>query len=452
MTTKVLSVDVRAMTVPWRACCIAVCLVLSSSSGAADLVEVYKQGLEQDPQYQQVQATHEAIRETYKQARARLLFPTLNFNANVARNFQALEQGFGVSGDLSFTNKRYVLSLTQPIFHFDRYRTLEQTDFQTREAMIRVDVAHQDLIIRVVERYLDVLAAIDGLNFALAETEALMRQLDQSNQRFEVGLIAITDVQEAQAGFDLARAEEIEAENTIEDAREALREVTNQDHEALASLNDEIPLLVPTPEDIDAWAERALVQNLDMAAAQANMQAARAEIRIQRAGHLPSLDLVADRSISESGGRFGDTEIDNTAIGLQLQVPIFEGGQVLSRSREAAHRYQVAMQQFEQQKRRTLRETRDAYRGVVSGISRVKAFNQAVVSSTVAVEATEIGFAVGTRTAVDVVNVERELSRARRDYARARYDYILDILRLKRGAGTLSPEDLEQVNGWFSEQ
>ncbi|MGH8581179.1 MAG: TolC family outer membrane protein, partial [Gammaproteobacteria bacterium] len=309
---------------------------------------------------------------------------------------------------------------------------------------------HQDLMIRVAERYIAVLAAEDNLVFSRAETAALKRQLEQSNERFEVGLIAITDVQEAQAGYDLARADEIQARNGLDNALEALREITSAYHSDLAGLRDQMPLVRPDPPEIDSWARRARSQNLRLSAAKIAMELAKAEIRRESSGHLPTLDLVGTYGEDDRGGRFGQTSIDATTIGVQVSVPLFEGGQVNSRTREAVYRYQEAAERLEQQRRAVERQSRDAFLGVLTGISRVQALKQALSSSETATKATQAGYSVGTRTAVDVVNSERDLLRARRDYSQTRYDYMLNGLRLKHAAGTLSPEELAVVNDWFT--
>jgi len=211
-----------------------------------------------------------------------------------------------------------------------------------------------------------------------------------------------------------------------------------------------MPLISPQPAEIDVWTQMALKQNLDILASRHAVDTARKEIKRQLAGHLPTVDVVARHSFSETGGRFGLFERTETAVGLELNVPIFQGGFVSSRVRETHARLNEQLERLEQARRSAQRLTRQAYLGVISGISRVKALKQTVVSSETALQATEAGFDVGTRTAVDVVAAERATSQARRDYARARYDYLLDTLRLKQSSGTLSKEDLSHVNGWLN--
>lgn len=421
-----------------------------SNAVAVDLFEIYQMAESGDPVYRQAVAAYEAALEAKPQARA-LLLPTLSLNANTATNNQDISTATGSSpGDISFNSHGYSLDISQPVFHYDRYLSLQQADLQIQQARAEVDASLQDLIIRVAERYFDALAAIDNLDFVRAEKTSLGRQLEQAKQRFEVGLIAITDVQEAQAGYDQSVANEILAENLIDNTHEALREITGNYLSDLAPLGNSMPLVSPKPDVIEDWTKISQEQNLKVIAAKRQLENARQEIKIQKSGHLPTLDIVANKGYSSSGGRFGGAQIHSEAIGLELNVPLYEGGLVNSRTREAHSLYNQAYQQLEEAYRAAQRQTREAYLGVISGISQVKALNQSVISSESALEATQAGFEVGTRTTVDVVASQRGLLQAKRDYARARYDYILNTLRLKQAAGTLTPEDLQGINGWLN--
>jgi outer membrane protein len=436
--------------------------------GAEDLVAIYTLAERQDPQFQQVEASRRAILAVKPQARAQLMLPSLTISANITQNYQDISRPTGFQAvDLGptgipipglvppeyttgFISGDYTLSITQPVYHHDRTLQYRQANTRIQQANAEFGAARQDLIVRVAERYFDVLAAMDTLEFASAEKQALFQQLDQAKQRFEVGLVAITDVQEAQAGYDRAVADRIQAENLLENAREALRELTNEYHQTLLKLGEEIPLIAPVPPDIDRWIAKSLEQNLRLAAAFQATDVARQEIARQSAGHRPTLDLIASHGFSTNSARFQDTDIDSSAIGLQFNLPIYQGGQVNSRTREAQHRHEEALARLEQERRAAHRQAHDAYLGVITGISRVKALRQAVISNQTSSEATQAGFEVGTRTGVDVVNAQREVFRAKRDYAQSRYDYILDTLRLKRAAGMLTPTDLTSINTWLS--
>ena len=425
-------------------------ILFTTNSLSADLTSIYSLAERNDPNYQQVISKHRAVLESRPQARSQLL-PSLDITANTKRNKQDITSGstFGSDGEIDFNSHGYSLNLSQPLFHRDRFIALSQADSQIKESEAKLAKAQQDLIISVSETYFNVLRSIDNLDFAKIEVKSLNRQLEQANQRFEVGLSAITDVQEAQAGYDLAIAQEIEAINGIDNAKEEVRELTGKYIDDFDGLGENITLIKPVPENIDNWSELSIKQNLDISAANFALETARKEIKKQYAGHLPTVDIVASHGYDSTGGRFGSTRIDRSSIGLELNVPIYSGGLVSSKTREAYENYNSAMHYLEKARRTTQRNTREAYLGVISGISQVNALKQAVISSETALTATEAGFEVGTRTAVDVVASQRATSKARRDYSNAKYNYILNTLKLKRSAGTLSPVDLNLINAWL---
>lgn len=422
------------------------------SAAHTDLLGALDAAEQSDPQYREAQDQALAVAEGIPQARAQLWLPNLDFSAGISHIEQSLSGGFSLRGSdnsPTYASKEYRINLSQPVYHHDRYVALRQADKRLQQAQFEVLAAHQDLMLRVAERYFNQLAAHDSLVFARAETESLKSQLDQAQQRFQVGLIAITDVQEAQAGYDRAQAAQISAENDVENANEALREVTANYDLDLAPLGEHLPLVVPEPLDIERWTMTALERNLSLSAANTAADIAHEEIRRQYAGHYPSLDIVGGHSFNKQGGRFGSSSVEQNDIGIQVTVPLYEGGQVVSRTRAAEHQSHAALERLEQTRRAVHRETREAYLGVVTKISSVKALAQAVVSSQTALESTRAGFEVGTRTAVDVVAAERSLYQAKRDFARARYDYIIETLRLKKAAGSLQPDDLLAANGWL---
>ncbi len=428
-------------------------LAAANVSAATDLLGVLAAAEAKDPTYRESEAIALSVAEGIPQAKAALFLPTLSFSAGISRVEQDIKAdfSFGASGKVAYTGKEYRVSLAQPVYHFDRYVALKQADKRLQQAQLEVLAARQELMVRVSERYFEVLAARDNVVFAEAEIDSLKSQRDQAQQRFDVGLIAITDVQEAQAGFDRANASEISARNAAENALEALREVTETYSDLLAPLGENLQLVVPEPLDIEAWTENALQNNLSLKAVVIAADIALHEIRRQYAQHQPTLDIVGGYGFNEQGGRFGSTLVDQGDIGVQLNVPIYEGGTVVSRTRQSTHDHEAAIERLEQSKRSVQRQTREAYLGIVTRISSVNALKQAVVSSQTALESTQAGFEVGTRTAVDVVDAQRGLSQAKRDYARARYDYILDTLRLKRAAGSLAPEDLAIANAWLAD-
>lgn len=431
-------------------------LILLPAAGVAapaeGLLDIYRLADQHDTQLQQAQAAYQASLEARPQSRAGLL-PSVGLSANTTWNEQdrTFPGNAAFSGNEDFNSHGYALNLTQPIYRHDAWVRYRQSQDTVSEAEATLMTAQQAMIVRAADRYFNVLAAADNLQFATAEKDAIKRQLEQTQQRFDVGLIAITDVLEAQASYDTAVAQEIEAINLLATAREILRELTGRNHDGIAPLRAETPLVNPVPADIDAWTGKAQESSLALRAAEFAYDAARKEVAAQRAGHYPTLDMVASRSNSVSGGgSLGGSDIDDTRIGLQLNLPLFQGGLTASQTRQARFGAEQAAQSLEEQRRAAIRQTREAYLGVIAAISRVTAFKQARASSQSALEATEAGYDVGTRTTVDVLLARRTVFRAERDYARSRYDYILNSLRLKQAVGTLSPADLEAVNAWLA--
>lgn len=420
--------------------------VISSPVVAEDLVDVYKMALKSDPILRAEQAAYDVATHRERQAKAQYL-PNVKFSAS--RSETDLDNNItATSSDYSTT--AYSFSLRQALYRRDYITQLNQAEANTHQAEAKLSSARQALIVRVAERYFDVLAAQDSLEFARAEKDAIERQLEQTKQRFEVGLIAITDVHESQAAFDLATASKIVAQNQLSVSQQALREVTGQLPQSLFPLENMLELISPEPADINQWVESALQQSFDIIAAEAAVDAAREGLNQRRSGRHPTLDFVASHDHSDSdGGLFGGQDTDNTTLSLQLNVPLYLGGSIGAGIREGRAELNQARQGLEQQRRATQRQVSDAYLSVLASISRVKALNQAVTSSEIALKATEAGYDVGTRTTVDVLNVRRELFRAQRDYARAHYDYILASLALKNAAGLLGDEDVTRINGWL---
>ena len=423
--------------------------VCSTSSLADDLLAVFEKSLKSDPELLSEAASRRAIGELSEQATARFL-PELDLSANDGKvRQQSSAQNFG--GDREFNSHGYSLNLTQPVFRQQNFIQSAQADIAIESAEASYFIAEQALIVRVAERYFDFLARQDDLRFAIAEKEANAQQLEQVQQRFDVGLATITDLAESQAGYDLSTASEITAENELANSKERLRETSGSYFDDLAALKPETPLVKPEPEDSEKWASMALEQNPNLMVAKKSKEDAHQVIKLQKSDHYPSLDLVGQKSFnSQSDSSFGGSnKTHQESLSLQFNLPIYSGGDVLSRTREATHRLDQAMQNEEQRRRAVLRQSREAYNGVMSGISRVKALKQAVVSSEKALESTEAGYEVGTRTTVEVLNVRSALFLARRDYAGSRYDYILSSLQLKQAAGILSKEDLVKINEWL---
>lgn len=421
----------------------SVLMLGAASLHAENLLDVYRMAQQSDPTLRAAEAGNQAAQQGRAQSRAALL-PQLNLNANATQN----ERDISGSSN-SYNSTGYNLSLVQSLYHHAYYQQLKKADAGIAQANALYEASRQGLILRVAETYFNLLAAEDNLTTAEAAKRAISQQLRQTQQRFEVGLTAITDVHEAQAGYDAAVAAEIAARNGLDIAREALREITGQEPQAPATLQEEVPLLSPDPADIGKWVEKASTQNLTLLAAEAAARAAAEELNRREAGHYPTLDLVANHSYSDTTDDPTGYEYTNTSIGVQLSVPLYSGGLTTAQSSEARALYLQAQESLEAQRRATVREVRSAYLGITAGISQVLARKQALSSAQTALEATQAGFEVGTRTAVEVLNSQQVRYGAQRDYARARYDYLLASLRLKQAAGSLSEADITLVNGWL---
>ncbi|MDB2705606.1 TolC family outer membrane protein [Pseudomonadota bacterium] len=420
-------------------------------SSAEDLMQVYEMALQNDPQLLAESASRQAVAELSEQAKARFL-PEVGLTANTTQTWNDTSSST-TARNFDYNSYGYSLSLTQPLYRRQNTIQKEQASIAIDSAAASYKIIEQDLIIRVAERYFDFLSRQDEVTFAIAEHESIAQQLDQTQQRFDVGMSTITDVVESQAAFDLANARVISAENELANSKERLRETAGTYIESLEKLIDESPLVRPEPEDINAWSEIALKQNPSLVVAKSSVDNAGQTIELQKSGHYPSLDLVgqADYNSQNDSVIGGSSDSQRESISLRFTLPIYEGGAVNSRTRESGHRLNQAMHNEEQQRRLIIRQSRESYNSVISGISRVEALKQAVKSNEKALESTEAGYEVGTRTTVDVLNVRSLLFGGLRDYASSRYDYILASLRLKQAAGTLSVNDLQYINQWLEQ-
>lgn len=429
------------MTRQWM-CVAGLAVLFSTAPVAADnLLDVYWIAEKNATELLRADAERQAARQRHRQSIAGLL-PQLGATASVGAARAQV-------GDLSDSGSSagYDVTLLQPVYRHQTYKQMDQSDAVVRQADALFDAARLSLIVRVAERYFAVLAAMDNLEFTRAEKEAIGRQLEQTKQRFEVGLIAITDVHEAQAAFDTATASEIDAENLVYNSREQLRELTGQLHEDLRPLG-ELNTVLPTPADVNHWITKALEDNPSLKAAQASVDASRSNIAFQRAAHFPYLDVLGSHSYTNNAGISANNEDSTTSrVLLQLTVPLYSGGGVMARTREAELLYEQSRQSLEAQNRNVQRQVSAAFLNVNASVSRVKALAQALISNESALAASEAGLEVGTRTTVDVLVTRRSVYAAKRDHSRARYDYVLNHLRLLEAAGSLSMADLEQVNG-----
>ena len=427
-------------------------LLISLPAQAENLLDIYQRAKQNDPVFRAAEQAFFATREIKAQSKA-LFLPVLNLSGDYNRIYQNYRN---TNNEQTYTSYGYTLNLRQAIFHKDYLVQYKQADLQVAQAAARFNSAAQDLIVRAADAYFQVLAALDNLRFVQAEKKAIGEQLNQTKQRFKVGLTAVTDVHEAQARYDQSVAQEIQARNRVATSRENLRELIGESPRSLATLAREVPLTPPDPQDADTWVQTAEEHSLPLIVAEKARQIAREEIEHRKSGHYPSLDLVASagRSTTDGGAfvTFTGRTIDDARIGLQLNLPLYQGNLVVSQTRQAEHQYAQAKEEYIRQQRLTEKNTRTAYLNVLSNISTVKAFKQALKSARTALKATEAGYKVGTRDAVEVLNSRREVFRAERDYAKARYTYIVQTLRLRQAVGILTEADLTAINKWLQSE
>jgi len=437
-----------------------------------DLASVYQDALESDPLIREADANRNAAREARPQARANLL-PQIGGSVQASRNpSESTQPDFQVdpaTGDIIIVpissesdtdSEGYTLQARQSVFSWENWVTLRRASKEVAQAEADFRAAEQDLILRVSERYFEVLSQRDNLDAQQAALDATSRQLEQAEKRFEVGLIAITDVQEAKAARDTGAAAVIATKRSLATAEELLREVAGQRYEQLAKPAEGMPLATPEPADAERWVELSMNRNLALTSSRLAADIARDNVGIARSGHFPSLDLVASRNdvkndvdttVLGSPPRAFETERTDDRIELQLSVPIFSGGRTSSLTRQSQFRWIAARERFERTSRETERLARDSYLGVISEIARVQALRQALESSQTALKATEAGYEVGTRTAVDVLDARRTLVQAQTNYSRSRYDYILNVIRLRQAAGELDAATVKEINQWLTE-
>jgi outer membrane protein len=413
---------------------------------AQDLSETFELALQNDPGTKQSAANLLAIAEYRPQGIARLL-PTISaiglssrdwlYNGKAGHDYRGPSQA-------NWSNSINI-KLNQPLMHWDYWLQLSQSDNQIALAEADHQAELQKLMVKTTEAYFNILAAQETVELYAIEKQAITRQLEQAKQRFDVGRNAITDVYEAQASFDEAIANEIDAHHDLKNKKAALREIIGDNEIQLNNMGSTLALLKPEPSNIKAWQESAAVGNFSVIAALNKTEFLRKSIAIQQAGHLPQLDLVASSltsDVNSTSGFRGDAQ----SVGLQLNIPLFEGGAVNSRTRQASFQYEAAKENLIATKRVVNRETEDAYNGIISSISRVEALKTAVTSRESALEASEVGFQVGTRTMVDVLAEQKKLYRSKRDFYRCRYDYLINSIKLKKATSALNQNDLEQIN------
>ncbi len=445
--------------------------VLGSAAYAApltqnkvNLLDVYQLAVDNNADLAAAHADYQAQSERVPQARSGLL-PQIGAGASNTDSRSKVD----ISGRSSQTTSRsalvYQASLSQPLFRLDRWYQLQAAQATNEQSALELSAIEQGLILQSSEVYFAVLRAQDNLAASSAEESAFKRQFDLASERFDVGLSDKTDVLQAQAAYDAARANRMVAERMVSDAFQAVITLTNVDLAALEGVKHSLPILAPTPNDATAWVNTATQQNLSLQAINYAVEAAQDNVKQRKSGHAPTVDAIAQYQKGDNDGmgfvnggmnlpgldmpRYNG-KAEQSSIGLQLNIPLYTGGMTSSQVREGVYRLDQTQQLRESLRRTIVQDTRNFYRAVNTDVEQVQALKQAIISSQSAVEATEIGYEVGTRNIVDVLDAQRILYAAVRNYNNARYDYILNNLRLQQTAGTLSPDNLQALSMYLN--
>jgi outer membrane protein len=425
-------------------------------ASAADLLQIYRDALTNDATYASARATRDAGLESLPQGLAQVL-PTVNATGftqanNVDIKFRDVA-GTGAGGESQRVGATsgFTVTLTQPLFNWQNFQVYKEAGFKAAQAEALFGQATQDLIVRVAQAYFDVLASQDSLAFIQGQKVAIAEQLAQAKRNFEVGTATITDTHEAQARFDLATSQEIAAQSDLEFKKRALQQIVGRFPERLEPLRPNIELSPPRPNSMEDWASAASTQSYPVRAQEAAVEVAVREIDRVRAGHLPTLNIVGNAGVTSSGLSTTATvntgsDTTNYNIGLQLAIPLYAGGSVSSLVRQAVANREKAQQDLEGARRTAALSARQSFLGVTNGMAQVKALEAALVSSRSALDSNKLGYEVGVRINIDVLNAQQQVFSTLRDLSRARYDTILNGLRLKSASGTLTDGDVEDIN------
>ncbi|HXZ54259.1 MAG TPA: TolC family outer membrane protein [Burkholderiales bacterium] len=428
----------------------------AAPASAADLVQIYRDALANDATYASARASRDAGLENLPQGLAQIL-PTINATAFGQANNTELKfnnvAGTGTGGDSVRVGPSggFNVTLTQPLFNWQNFQVYQEAGFKAAQAEALFGQATQDLIVRVAQAYFDVLASQDSLTFIQGQKVAIAEQLAQAKRNFEVGTATITDTHEAQARFDLATSQEIAAQSDLEIKKRTLQQIVGRFPEQLAPLKANIDLNPPKPNSMEDWATAASTQSYPVRAQEAAVEVAVREVERVRAGHLPTLNIVGNAGVTAQSNSTSATvnaasDIRNLNIGLQLAIPLYAGGNVSSQVRQAVANREKAQQDLESTRRTAALTARQSFLGVTNGMAQVKALEAALVSSQSALDSNKLGYEVGVRINIDVLNAQQQVFSTLRDLSRARYDTILNGLRLKSASGTLTDSDVEEIN------
>lgn len=430
-----------------------------STTNKVNLLDVYQFAVDNNADLAAAHADYQAQSERVPQARSGLL-PQLGAGASNTSSRSKVDRNIG-SQSTSRSAFVYQANLSQPLFRLDRWYQLQAAQATNEQSALELSAIEQNLILQSSEVYFSVLRAQDNLAASRAEESAFKRQFDLASERFDVGLSDKTDVLQAQAAYDAARANRMIAERMVADAFQAVITLTNMDLAALEGVKHSLPILAPTPNDATAWVNTATEQNLSLQAINYAVDAAQESVKQRKSGHAPTVDAIAQYQKGDNDGmgfinsdqgmpyRFNG-KAEQSSIGLQLNIPLYTGGMTRSQVREGVYRLDQVEQMRESLRRSTVQDARNFHRAVNTDVEQVQALKQAIISSQSAVEATQIGYEVGTRNIVDVLDAQRVLYVAVRNYNNARYDYILNNLRLQQTAGTLSPDNLQALSQYLN--
>ena len=422
--------------------------LLASPLQAADLMQIYREAQANDAAYAAARSTVEAGRERTPQALAGLL-PTIGISGNTQWNENDISLRKSTTTDnVKFNSNGYTLTLTQPLFRWQNWVAYDQSKFQVAQAEANFVQAGQDLILRVAQAYFDVLYANENLKAVRANKVSIEQQLESAKRNFEVGTSTIVDAQEAQARFDLAIAQEIAAESDVEVRQRTLQAIIGKEPGALAPFRRNAEIPQPQPADMKQWATAAENDNINVQLQMAALEIASLEVDRQRAGHYPTVDLVASKGSTTAlaSAGLGLVDSDFRTIGVQVNLPIFQGGQVVSRQREASANRAAAESTLEQARRNAALQARQQYLGATNGLAQVRALKAALISSQSSLESNRLGFEVGVRINIDVLNADNQVYVTRRDLAKAVLETLMSQLRLKAAVGTLSEDDVVAAN------
>jgi len=426
------------------------------SASANTLLDIYELALTNDAQLQADKAAFEAGLENRALGKSRLL-PQISLDANYNRSDNDVKDRINnTSGSVDRTQRGWSASLAQPLLDMSLWYNYQRGIKLSEQAEAQFGADQQGLIVRVANAYFDVLRSIDTLEATIAEENALKHQLDQTKQRFEVGLTAITEVHEAQAAYDSATAATFEARGQLGIAYEGLEVLTGQAHDRVAPLVEQFPVVAPVPADRHQWVEFSLQNNYNLKASRLNAAAAGETAKGARAGHLPTVSASLGYSDGrDDGRRYGspfDDRTDGTSVGVNLRIPLYSGGGTSSSTRQAYALANQAQELYNNTQRNVIQSARSFHLSVETGVAQVQARKQAIVSSQSALEATRSGYEVGTRNLVEVLQAQRQLYQSRRNYANALYDYIINTIKLREVAGMLTPADVQEIDRWLDAQ